>query len=450
MSNYGGWPGQPGPGAWVYTPPAPKPGVIPLHPLSLAEVLAGIFGTIRHYFKALYAPMAVVMLASGVILTAMLALCYSPLHNVYVDIQNHNHATGVQITELFSLLGGFYLVCLIISLGCYVATGLISTTVLRHAVIGRKVTVRQVLSEAAPRLWQLIGGLVLLALAGFGPLVVASAVTLALLALAGPVAALGLLLLMMPAGVWSAYVPVRLALLAPVIVLENAKPKDAFSRAWRLNQSHWWRTFGFTLLVAVIGSCATQIVNTPVSLMTSGSVLNSFSQPDQSWTVSDLPSFGSFWIYLVGLVVTSLVSILLAMPLIPLCNGLLYIDRRIRRESLDEQLAEEAGVSLTRPPVPPQAPGGWPGQPPYGQQPWQQPYGGQQYGQPQFGQPPHGQSPYGGWPGQQPQPRPVWPGAQPPAPPVPPAPTATPAPAPETPGQESDETPPPSDATPSA
>jgi len=451
MSNYGGWPGQPGPGAWVYTPPAPKPGVIPLHPLVLSDVIGGAFGTIRHYFKATYGPLAVLALGSGVVFAAALALCYSPLNTVYLRVQGQSSATGTQAAEIFGLLGGLYLVFLLVGFCWYVVSALISTTVLRHAVIGRKATARQVVAEAQARLWQTVGGFALLLLACAGPLVVAMAVTMALGAtVGGGGAALGLLLLA-PACVWVPYLAIRMALLAPVIVLENARPKAAFSRAWRLNEANWWRTLGFSFVLSLIGSFAAEIVNTPVSLLTSGSVVNTFVQPGNGWTTSDLPSFGSAWLYLVGLVVTGFITMVISMPLIPLGNGLLYIDRRIRRESLDEQLAEEAGISLaTPPPVPAQAAGGWPGQQPYG--PPQPPYGQQPpYGAPVYGQHPYGQAPYGSWPGQQPPP-PGWPGAQPPtgpfpppAPPVPPVP-----PAPEAPGADLSKTPPSDDTTPSA
>jgi hypothetical protein len=42
----------------------------------------------------------------------------------------------------------------------------------------------------------------------------------------------------------------------------------------------------------------------------------------------------------------------LVLPLTPLTNGLLYLDRRIRRESLDLALAEQAGVQLHPEPGP--------------------------------------------------------------------------------------------------
>jgi hypothetical protein len=431
MSNYGGWPGQPGPGTWVYTPPAPKPGVIPLHPLSLADVLTGIFGTLRQYFKALYAPLVLLVLATGAITAAVVALSYSPLHTLYTNIHDQGHVTGSQSAQLAAWLGGIVLLCVLHAFCAYSASGLISSAVLRHAVVGRRATVRQILAEAATRLWPTVGGFGLLLVAYAGPLLVAAAVTFLLgVLIGGAGVVLGFLLIAAAFG-WMILVGFRMALLAPVIVLENQGPKAGFARAWRLNQGNWWRTVGFTFVTSLMGSFATQIVNIPVSLLTSGSLVNSLPQEGQNWTVANMPSFSSLWMYLIGFLITLYITGVLILPLLPLCNGLLYIDRRIRRESLDEQLAAEAGISLTSPPPGP-PPAAYPWQPQRPTYPWQsqpqqaQPQPGQPpYGQHPYGQPPYGQQPYGGWPGQQ-QPQPGWPATQP-VPPPPPPPAAPPA-----------------------
>jgi len=405
MSNYGGWPGrpgQPGPGGWVYSPPPPKPGVIPLHPLTIADVLHGIFGTVRRYFWAVYGPIALVVLVSGAFAAGTAALIYSPLRTLYTDIQHQGQATTGQQGEIVAFVGGLVLPYLICSFCWYAVAALTTAATLRHAVIGRRATMRQIVAEALPGLWRALGALGLIVLMAGGALLVAGVAFVLLSVLAGsPGAAIGLLLVLAALG-WMLFLTIRLALLVPVVVLENQGVKDAFSRAWRLNERNWWRTLGFTLTVSLIGSVASNVVSTPISVLTSGSTLDSLTQDGHSWTVADLPPFGSFWLYLVGLLVTAFLGSVLVLPLVPLCNGLLYIDRRIRRESLDEQLAAEAGISLSWPPTAPQpGPGGWPGQ-----QQAQQPYGAPQYGQP----------PYGGWPGQQPPP--MWPGtAPPPAPP---------------------------------
>ncbi|MBC3843528.1 hypothetical protein GXW82_34970 [Streptacidiphilus sp. 4-A2] len=241
---------------------------------------------------------------------------------------------------------------------------------LRHAVLGRRATVRQILAEARPRFWATLGALLLTALAGLGPVLVAFVLCVLLGSAAGGGGAAFGFLLVLAAAVWWLFLIIRLAPLVPVVVLESQGPKDAFTRAWRLNSGNWWRTLGITLLVSLVGSFAAQVVTTPISLLTSTSVLSGLPQPGQTWTVADLPSFSSLWLYVVGSLGATYLSTVLLMPLLPLTNGLLYIDRRIRRESLDVQLAAEAGVTLsTPPPAPQQGYGGWGGQPQYPGQP---------------------------------------------------------------------------------
>ena len=446
MSNYGGWPGRPGrpgPGGWQYAPLAPKPGVIPLHPLTVADILNGIFGTIRRYFWALYAPLAVIMAGAVVLTLAVAALAYDPIHTLYRTIIQQDRVTYSQADEILLIAAGAALLFSVCMLCCYVASALTATTVLRHAAVGRPATARQILAEARPHLWRTLGVLLMLALAGILSVVVALVVFVVLSATLGAAGGGLGMLLVIAVYVAVIYAAIRLALIVPVIVLENQQPREALRRAWRLNQGHWWRTFGITLLVTFLGSLASQLVTTPISALTSSSVLNSFPQPGQPWNISDLPAFGDVWLYAIGLVAASYVSTALLLPLAPLSNGLLYIDRRIRRESLDVQLAAEAGIDLTAAPAPQPGHGGWPGpQQPYGPGPYghppqqgqhpygQPPYGQPPYGQPPYGQPPYGQSPYGGWPGQQPPTG--WPPAYqptPPAPPVPPGPPVPPAPA---------------------
>lgn len=414
MSNYGGWPGQPGrpgPGSWAYAPPPPKPGVIPLHPLTVADIISGIFATLRHYFWAVYGPLAIAVLASGVVASGAVALSYSPVHTLYTHIQDQGNATDGQVNEIIAFAGGFVLLYAVCTFLWYAISALITSAVLRHAVVGRRATMRQILAEARPRLRQTLGALGAIVLAVGGALLVSIVACIVLGALAGGGGVAIGVLLILASVVWLFFLTIRMALLVPVVVLESQGVKDALARAWRLNQGNWWRTLGFTMLVSLLGSVASQVVTTPISMLTSSSALGALPQPGQGWSVADLPSFGSFWLYFVGTLAATFVTSVLLLPLVPLSNGLLYIDRRIRRESLDEQLAAEAGINLaTPPPPPPGFGGGWPGQAPY-----RPPYGHAPYGQP-----PYGQAPYGGWPGQQPP--------TPPAPPVPPAPEAPTAP----------------------
>ncbi len=389
MSTYGGWPSPPTAPGWNYRPQAPQPGVVPLQPLRVGDIISGVFRTLGRYFWPVYGPILLTALAFYAVFAVALAFSYSPLHGIYNDLQAQNDLTAGQVGELLTILGLLFVLLLLGAFASFLVTTVTSTAVLRHAVIGRAVTLRQIVRESLPHVWRTIGTGLLLVLGAIGVLVVPM-ILLVVLAAAGGAggAAFGFLLLLAGYAV-ILYGLIRLTLVIPVVILENQRPVEAIRRAWRLNQNNWWRTLGITILVWLIGSIASELVNTPISMMTSGSVLNTLlPQPGTTWNVAaNLPSFSSLWLYALGLGIGSLLSLLL-MPLSTLTDGLLYIDQRIRRESLDEQLAAEAGITLVT-------------APPAG--PWGAGWGQQPYGQPPYGQPPYGgQSPYGGWPGQQP------------------------------------------------
>ncbi|MBC3843529.1 hypothetical protein GXW82_34975 [Streptacidiphilus sp. 4-A2] len=85
--------------------------MIPLHPLSLSDIINGIFGTLRHHFWAIYGPLALMVLGSGVVTAIGAAASYSPLHNLYRSVQQQNSITDHQVAELFAfILGGALLI----------------------------------------------------------------------------------------------------------------------------------------------------------------------------------------------------------------------------------------------------------------------------------------------------------------------------------------------------
>jgi len=430
MSTYGGWPGQPGqpgpPPGWTYVPQAPKPGVIHLQPLRISDIISGIFSTVRHFFWALYGPLLIALAGTAALWGIAGAVCYQPLHTLYDNVQQQDRMTGSQAAEFAGYALIVLLLFLVSWLVWFTVSGLTSAAVLRHAVVGRPAKTRQIVSEATPHLWRALGALGLMTLVGGAALTVSAL----LLLLPGGAAGLGALCLI-ATYILAFYAGVRLLLLLPVIVLENQRPVAALRRAWALNTGNWWRTLGISLVVSLMASVASQIITTPVSsLLTDGTGSRFTVTPGQSIDWSSLPAFGTVWMYCVGLILATLIAGAITLPLSSLTYGLLYVDRRIRRESLDVQLAEEAGVPLA--PQPPQPLY----QPPYGQYP-PPPYPAANGNTGWVGQ----QSPYGSWPGQQPPPQ--QPGWQPAPPPPAPTPSDTP---PQTP--PASPVPPPSDTPP--
>lgn len=358
----GGWPGggPSGPGypGWGYVPlppPPPKPGVIPLHPLSVGDVFSGVFGTLRRHFLAVYVPLLLTALGSILLFGVLVTVAYGPVHSIYDadrDNSSFSPSNGQTLTIVGFSTGGF-LVAALGALACYLVCSTTCTAVLRHAVLGRKVTVRQVWSESRSHLWRVLGVFLLLTAGTTAAMVVAIglAVGIGAAAQSGPVFDGTLLLFWLPVMVAVMYVTVRLVLVIPVAVLENQRPIAALRRAWKLNEGAWWRSFGIPYLVGLVGSVAGQLILLPAVVI---GALPAFDQLSQTPDTASTPQigFGAVAFFYLATGLGFAVAMVLVLPLTPLTNGLLYLDRRIRRESLDLALAEQAGVQLHPEPGP--------------------------------------------------------------------------------------------------
>ncbi|MEY9839071.1 hypothetical protein [Streptacidiphilus sp. EB103A] len=350
-----GYPGYPGPPGWGYIPippppPPPKPGVIPLHPLSVGDVFGGVFGTLRRHFLAVYVPLLLTALGSALLFGVLAAFAYSPLQSIYVAARDDAYfspSSGQSLTLIGFSAGGF-LVAALGGLACYLVCSTTCTTVLRHAVLGRKVTVRQVWSESRPHLWRVLGISLLLTVGASAAAVVATGLLVAGLGAAAQSDAVfgaTLLLFWLPVMAAAMYVTVRLVLVIPVAVLENQRPIAALRRAWKLNEGAWWRSFGIPYLVGLVGSVAGQLILVPAVVIGSLPVFGQLSRTPDSAIMPHI-GFGALAFFYLTMGIGFAVVMVLVLPLTPLTNGLLYLDRRIRRESLDLALAEQAGVQL--------------------------------------------------------------------------------------------------------
>ncbi|WP_042389479.1 hypothetical protein [Streptacidiphilus melanogenes] len=342
---------------------APKPGVIPLRPLNVGEITSAIFTTIRYNFLAVYGPPLLTGLGCLAIFGIFGAIEWPPLHSFWVDARDNVNVEGwhpshSEIANAAFAFGGIFLLFFLCSFAIYVAASLGSVATLRHAVVGRRVGLRQAASESLPSLWRLLGALLLVQLLCVIPIIVVVSLVLLLAFSTGSVAVAVLLSILCYLGAIAGmiYVQIRLVPLSATVILEGKRPVEAIKRAWRLNEGAWWRSLGVTLLVALIGSAFEFVVNQVLSIFSVGVVglgANTNADPTSPTFARD-QLISMMALYAVMLPV-GLVLSLVTSPLIPMAHGLLYIDRRIRRESLDIQLAEEADVPFAGAAPPPQA-----------------------------------------------------------------------------------------------
>ncbi|MEV6211434.1 hypothetical protein [Kitasatospora sp. NPDC051914] len=353
MSSHGEWQGpQFGPGGgggqvpWGQAAPAPQPGVVPLRPLKIGDIISGVFATVQRYPAALFVPLLWTALGSLVVFGVLAVVAFLVLDGPYrAIIATETPATG-DLVALLSVAAAAFLVLAAALTALYAVSSATATVVLRYAVIGRRKSGREIWAEARPAVWRVVVSQFLVGGIATGIVLVSylPAVLIGIATHGDPTAAVALLLAV-PGWAGAVYVQVRLVLEVPVLVMEDTTALAALRRAWRLNEGNWWRSFGIPYVVSLIGSFAAQIALAPFMLVGLVTLFSSMGEdPADPYGEPTAPSLGALVVMLFCVAVGLVAATALTMPLTPLTNGLLYIDRRIRRESLDVSLAAAAGL----------------------------------------------------------------------------------------------------------
>ncbi|WP_217253132.1 glycerophosphoryl diester phosphodiesterase membrane domain-containing protein, partial [Streptomyces sp. AC602_WCS936] len=339
--GHGGWGG-----GWGGPPPAAKPGVIPLRPLGVGEILDGAVSTMRTYWRTVLGISLTVAVFTEIIVVLLQGLV---LDDVGSEALNDPDATlselGDAMADTTINSGVIFLISLI---GTVLATALL-TTVTSRAVLGRKVTIGEAWRDARPQVLRLFGLIVLLLLIVAGIVTVGMAPGLVVAAAGAGGAGLALTILgFLASGVVAVWLMVRFSLASPALMLEKQGIKKAMSRSTKLVRGSWWRVFGIQLLATIIANVVASIIVIPFAFLAaalSGDGVGGF-----------LEGTGSLgWTFLIVSGIGSVIGSMITFPITAGVAVLLYIDQRIRREALDLELARAAGAQG------PGAPGANPG-----------------------------------------------------------------------------------------
>lgn len=318
----------------VWTPP-PKPGLIPLRPLTLGTILGASFQVLRRNPRPMFG--FSLLLTGGVFLLTLLFVGLFTFWVVSrVATSSSEDADAIAAGGVATIILGS-LVPLAFSIAVLaILQGVVVLEVARGTV-GEKLTLRGLLHAARGRLWALVGwsllataavvvaiavvALIIVALAAFG-----GTPGIAAAVLIGIIASLGAVVL----GAWLA---TRLSLVPIAIVIERLPLRQAMRRSWSLTTGYFWKVLGIQLLVGVILSTANQIITTPISfvfLFATG-LINSQGDPTTGIVIAVV-------LYIV-LIIASVVFGAVTIVVQSATTGLLYIDLRMRKEGLDIELA---------------------------------------------------------------------------------------------------------------
>jgi hypothetical protein len=324
----------------AYVPP-PKPGLIPLHPLSFGQLLGGAFQVIRFNPRATIAPALIISFIQNAL---TVGLTYGIGLATIDRVQRATNEADRTAIALGGAVGGGAA-----ALGVIVATVIgtallqgILTRVVADGALGRRPTAREALRTATARFWPLVGYSLLLGLLQLVLIVVLAAIVAGLLiAFSGVANSIGIVytvLIAIPIGlalvVVYGFFAIKLALAPSVIVLEHGRVFASIRRSWSLTRKAFWRTFGLIALVTVMVALAGQVVSLPFSVI--GSALGGLLFPNSGGDLQNsiVPIFVSTVpALLVAVIVSGIGQIAQVGALV-----LAYLDRRMRTEGLDLEL----------------------------------------------------------------------------------------------------------------
>lgn len=331
-------PGYPpaGYGAPGYPPPFPpalKPGVIPLRPLSLSDIFNGAFAYIRANPKATLGLTTVVVVATQVValLLEVGPLAFTGRLNPLRADEDASVA-AILASSASGIAGG-----LATALSGILLSGML-TVVVGRAVFGAGITIGEAWQRLKGRLLALI---LLTFLEGAGAILLIVAGVLVIIAVAAAANGVAAVIVGIPVvlGLIAAlvYLVTMLSFAPPLIVLERLGVFPAIARSFALVKTDFWRVLGIRVLGALVAMVIASAVAVPFSI--GGQVM--------------LMSATSTAMALVALIIVAVGSAIGQIITAPFSAGvvvLLYTDRRIRAEAFDLVLRTGAAGGPYAPP----------------------------------------------------------------------------------------------------
>ncbi|SED25683.1 hypothetical protein [Streptomyces sp. TLI_105] len=325
--------GAPPPNVHWGRPPAAKPGVIPLRPLGMGEILDGAVKTLRTYWRTVLTITVTVAVISQIadILAQRYLVPAPPEVNADATPAEQLQQSVDSAQASLIALGPSLLVTMVASL----VSAALLTVVISRAILGRPVSLGSAWQEARPRLLQLLGLTLLLAAMAVAIMTVgllpglliggAPGVALAFLGGLGAIAAV----------LW---LMIRFSLSSPALMLERRGVVPSLKRSAKLVRGSWWRIFGITLLTQLLIFLFAMIIAIPFTIIGIAVDGEGFSGLMSGTTTT----FG--WPFLIITGIGGVITSAITYPISAGVTVLLYVDQRIRREALDLELARAAGL----------------------------------------------------------------------------------------------------------
>ncbi|MER8093707.1 hypothetical protein [Streptomyces goshikiensis] len=356
-----GWGGAPQWGAWQ--PQAPQPGVIPLRPLNLADMLSGTFETMRRHWK----PLAGVLLAVLAITLPVMALAvviavasvFSHFEPVF-DPPFGEDPTPEHVVPLLVAGGVLFVVLCVIGVLATAVMASLCPAVLREAVMGRPITFRTMWRAAFRRAPAVAGATLLSGLIAGAPMLAVMAVWIPLLIATASEHNAPLLINLLPmfllaAAPLTVWLTVRFSLAPAAVVMEGARPVTALRRSAALVRGDWWRIFGVTLAAGMVAGAVSWVIQLPFQMVGLMGMIPVMAGVENGSDATPAGLIASLGFAVAAMAVGGVAGQTFQIAFTQLSTGMLYVDQRIRREGLADAILAEVGTDA--PAAAPTAPG---------------------------------------------------------------------------------------------
>lgn len=341
-----GAPGAARPGAAPGWTPPPKPGLIPLRPLTLGTMLAAAFQVLRRNPRPMFGFALLVMAGVTLISLAVVGLV------TFFAVTRVTTATGTDLDAItagsIAAIGLSALVPVVLSLCAGALLQGIVVLEVARGTVGEKLRLGGLWRAAKGRIGALIGWTLLVTVVVVLALGIAGVLIGLIIAFGGTAGLVAGILLAIAvvagAAVLGFWLGTRLCLVPSVLMLERLPLRAALSRSWSLTRGYFWRTLGIQLLVSVIVQVVTTIISTPLQILLGfGSALVNPNGDETGVIVTVVV------LYLITIVVAVVFGAIAAIVQAA-TTSLIYIDIRMRKEGLDLELtrfveARQAGDS---------------------------------------------------------------------------------------------------------
>lgn len=326
--------------------PAPKKGVLPLHPMTFGTILGRAFAALRHNPKVLFGFAILVQFVAGIVTAGVLLLVGWFIAARIASVPTNSPDYGAIVAGSVALgIVAAILVALATVAFVSVIQGLVAADV-SYAALSQKAPLRLLWRRVKPAFWRLFAYSLLQSLAALIWIAFVFGVVFGILSAGGfdsgssiaLAIGIGLLLVLgsIPLYIW---LTTKLLVVPSVLVLEHAPLRTALVRSWRLIRGRFWVAFGVTVVIGLVMGFAVQVVAFPASIVSS--LLTGVITPTGAEDVSA-------WIGVIVANVAPQVLVLAVQAIAIVVQGtgatLVYLDSRMRYEGLDQALVKHVDL----------------------------------------------------------------------------------------------------------